>query len=345
MDIIISDASAVLRNLTWPGTGRLVSEFINTVRQHAQHMEKLLIDYDQVFFIFDRYNSDSIKGEERLVRSKGVTRTYVLSPGVEMPAQKIVTSVTRNKVQLIDLIVASLTDDPILSKSCLILTGSQETPYKIQDGKVELCHELRTLHEESDVVIINQLIWAVRDENPATNVLVKCDDTDVFVLLVHYYSKLNLPNLTCCLMMQGPVKGRKLIDIGLTVVQIREKLKINPENLLALHALSGNDTVAACHGIGKGKALKVLREHGSLSFNLLGDLSCDFDALYFSTQWQDNSYPSAMESNLRINRALSFQQESRYRGMVQEGLYKHPIQSLAKANTPIYLPSSNMEIV
>ena len=186
MDIIISDASAVLRNLPWPGTGRLVSDFINTVRQHAQHMEKLLIDYDQVFFIFDRYNSDSIKGEERLVRSKGVTRTYnVLSPGVEMPAQKIVISVTRNKVQLIDLIVASLTDDPILSKSCLILTVSQETPYKIQDGKVELCHELRTLHEESDVVIINQLIWAVRDENPATNVLVKCDDTDVFVLLVH----------------------------------------------------------------------------------------------------------------------------------------------------------------
>ena len=78
-------------------------------------MDKLLIYYDQVFFIFDRYNSDSIKGEERLVRSKGVTRTFVLSLGVEMPAQKIVTSVTRDKVQLIDLIVASLTDDPILS--------------------------------------------------------------------------------------------------------------------------------------------------------------------------------------------------------------------------------------
>ena len=60
MDIIISDASAVLRNLPWPGTGGLVSDFINTVRQHV---EKLLIDYDQVFFIFDRYNSESIKGE------------------------------------------------------------------------------------------------------------------------------------------------------------------------------------------------------------------------------------------------------------------------------------------
>ena len=96
-----SDASAVLRNLPRPGTGGLVSDFINTVRQHV---EKLFIDYDQVFFIFDRYNSDSIKGKERLVISKGVTRTYVLSRGVEMPAQKIVTSVTRNKVQLIDLI-------------------------------------------------------------------------------------------------------------------------------------------------------------------------------------------------------------------------------------------------
>ena len=145
------------------------------------------------------------------------------------------------------------------------------------------------------MVIVNQLIWAVRDENPATNVLVKCDDTDVFVLLVDYYSKLNL---TCCLMMQGPVKGRKLIDIGLTVVRIREKLKINPVSILA-----------ACHGIGKRKALKVLREHGSLSFNLLGIYPV---TLTLSTQWQYNSYPSAMESNLRINRALSFQQESRF---------------------------------
>ena len=61
MDIIISDASAVLRNLPRPGTGVFISDFINTVRQQV---EKLLIDYDQVFFIFDRYNSDSIKGEE-----------------------------------------------------------------------------------------------------------------------------------------------------------------------------------------------------------------------------------------------------------------------------------------
>ena len=77
------------------------------------------------------------------------------------------------------------------------------------------------------MVIVNQLIWAVRDENPATNVLLKCDDTDVFVLLVHYYSKLNL---TCCLMMQGPVEGRKLIDIGLTVVRNTDQTQREAEN-------------------------------------------------------------------------------------------------------------------
>ena len=171
-------------------------------------------------------------------------------------------------------------------------------------------------------------IWAVRDENPATNVLVKCDDTDVFVLLVHYYSKLNL---TCCLMMQGPVKGRKLIDIGLTVVRIREKLKINPENLLALHALSGNDTVAACHGIGKGKALKVLREHGSLSFNLLGDLSCDFDALYsMAVQFLSLCYrikPEDQQSSIAII-------PTRIKVWYRKVSTNTPLQSLSKANTP-----------
>ena len=47
-------------------------------------------------------------------------------------------SVIKNKVQLIDLIVSSLTDSPILSKNCLVVTGSKETPYKIQDGVATL---------------------------------------------------------------------------------------------------------------------------------------------------------------------------------------------------------------
>ena len=106
------------------------------------------------------------------------------------------------------------------------------------------------------------------------------------------------------------------------MVRIREKLKINPENLLALHALSGNDTVGACHGICKGKALKLLREHGSLSFNLLGDLSCDFDAFYsMAVQFLSLCYrikPEDQQSSISYH-------SNKNQGLVQEGIYKHPI--------------------
>ena len=290
-DIVISDASAILRNLPWPGKGGLVADFIKTCRQHV---EQLLLEYSKVYFVFDRYFRNSIKDEERLFQSKGITRTFVLNPGVEMPSQKIIMSVIKNKVQLINLIVSSLQEDPIISKNCLILTGSAEVPYKIQDGIVTQYHLLRTSNEEADVIIVNQLLWAVRDKE-AANVLIVCDDTDVFILLLHYYCQ---EGLRCCVMMQGPNKGRKLIDIGMNAAHIKEKLKIDPKNLLALHALSGNDTVAACLGIGKGKALKVLREHSSLNFDLVGDLTCNFDALYsMSVQFFSLCYGVKPEDN------------------------------------------------
>ena len=57
--------------------------------------------------------------------------------------------------------------------------------------------------------------------------------------------------------------------------------------------------------------------------------------LTLSTQWQYNSYPSAMESNLRIDRALSFQQELRF-GTVGRSLQTLiTIPGLSKANTPM----------
>ena len=145
-DIAIIDATAVLRNLHWPGKGGLVSDFINTCREYVR---KQLDEYKEVYFIFDRYYDHSIKGEERLSRAKGLTRTFVLQPGAVMPAQKTMMAVIKNKVQLIDLIVNSLKEKPILSKSLLMLTGSEKTPYKIQDGLVSLFPSLNTTHEEA----------------------------------------------------------------------------------------------------------------------------------------------------------------------------------------------------
>ncbi len=54
------------------------------------------------------------------------------------------------------------------------------------------------------------------------------------------------------MVMESPIKERTVIDIRATV----EKHRAIIPALLAGHAISGCDTVAACFGIGKGKILK-----------------------------------------------------------------------------------------
>ncbi len=76
-------------------------------------------------------------------------------------------------------------------------------------------------------------------------------DTDVFLLLIHFYMK---ENMSLNVSMQSPSAGRTLIDIRQTAHTHHHILKYLP----AVHALSGCDTVSYMYGIGKNTALKVL---------------------------------------------------------------------------------------
>ena len=73
--------------------------------------------------------------------------------------------------------------------------------------------------------------------------------------------------------MESPIKERIVIDIGQTV----EKHVSFVSELLPTHALTGCDTVACCYGVGKGTALKVLKEGHSLS--LLGVIDSPIEAV------------------------------------------------------------------
>jgi len=70
------------------------------------------------------------------------------------------------------------------------------------------------------------------------------DDTDVFVMLVHYYQKCSL---TCTPLMKSNSKAKTLTDIVATVKQHTDIAC----QLLAAHAFTGCDTVASMFGIGK----------------------------------------------------------------------------------------------
>jgi len=100
-------------------------------------------------------------------------------------------------------------------------------------------------------------------EEKPTSITVLSDDTDVFVLLLHYSMD---DDLALMVRMESPINYRVVVDIGKTVDKHRD---IIPE-ILAAHALSRCDTVACCFGIGKNTVLKVLRS--GLHLSLLGKI-------------------------------------------------------------------------
>ena len=179
-------------------------------------------------------------------------------------------------------------DDPVPHR--LIITGPDPIPVELpgpaidnDSGRVIYRQDLKTTQEEADTIIVQQVInswwfiWSLMrflivsfqlDITVLKNVwfqaahhragdkalVVVADDTDVFLLLLHFRhcGSIQAGNIY----MESPMKGRAVIDIDATVC---ENLSIIP-GLLAAHALSGCDTVASHYGIGKGIVLKVLRE-------------------------------------------------------------------------------------
>ena len=86
--------------------------------------------------------------------------------------------------------------------------------------------------------------------------------------------------------LQSTQLGRALIDVKATVQKLGD---IIPE-LLPAHALSGCDTVPMCHGIGKGKMLKAVKED-RCSLSLLGDVTADMeDVIIQSTIFMCSCY-------------------------------------------------------
>jgi len=106
-------------------------------------------------------------------------------------------------------------------------------------------------HEEADVIIVNQVTYAARHGYNIIHVV--CDDTDVFVLLVHFYNALNIASE---LLIVPTSPERNVTNIGATLRKHGDIV----QHILALHALTGCDTVSSIYGIGKVKAAKVLQK-------------------------------------------------------------------------------------
>ena len=148
----------------------------------------------------------------------------------------------------------------------LVVTGKDPTPVEINvnTGLVIRREDMSSTHEEADTLIIFQVAYVGAN----TSVII-ADDTDVFVLLLHFQ---HFNYIRGKIIMESPVKDRAVIDMNATVDRHRD---IIPE-LLATHGLTGCDTVASYFGIGKPTALIVLRTHQH-SLSMLGNITLSVD--------------------------------------------------------------------
>jgi len=107
-------------------------------------------------------------------------------------------------------------------------------------------------NEEAGVIMVRQV--AKLAPSGTTSMSVVSDETDVFILFLHFYAQLGLIN---SLLMEATGSDRTLSDIPATVKKYADLIP----NLLAMRCLFGCDTVGQLYGIRKGTALKSLNAH------------------------------------------------------------------------------------
>lgn len=288
-DTVIIDGCAMLWAVHWPSSGSVEDyavNFMKTINYHLTHSD--------VYLVFDRYINDSTKHMARATRSgANASRHHELTLQTPLPAQKVVLNVPYNKVQLIDIICEYLIEHVVDNDTKLVITGKDPTPIELWNNTTIRRCDMKTTHEEADVIIIHQLLQVASDSG-ITHIKVICDDTDVFILLIHFYIQKDLSlNVT----MESPCAGRTVIDIKNTAQKHQNLVKYLP----AAHALTGCDTVSYMYGVGKSTMLKVLM--GEHHLTLLGEQNADArDIVCESTHFIAACYGSKVEGDMSAHR-------------------------------------------
>ena len=128
--------------------------------------------------------------------------------------------VTENKVQLISYITDNIWEYMtvyISADHCTIISCPNDIPIKLTraSSQPENCEDL----DEADTIMIHHMVDRV-NQNVAATIHVKCNDTDVFVLLCHFSDALNID------------------------------AKISFPHLLLIHAITSCGTASKSYGIG-----------------------------------------------------------------------------------------------
>jgi hypothetical protein len=171
----------------------------------------------------------------------------------------------QNLIQITaDQLLKSFTEKSIHHN--LLITSNNTCPEETTCGMSRTRFDLESMFDEADYILPQQVDSAVREGK--TSIKVISSDTDVCVLLCSIYISQGWGDAE--IYIQDFNDDKNIISVNKTV----EKHKDLIPSLIALHAISGCDTVPMMFGIGKVKALSAVKKFPLL---LLGKEDANID--------------------------------------------------------------------
>ena len=218
-----------------------------------------------VYLIFDRYKEFSIKSDTRQERLDQFRCSHALNKASPLPSKEVTLRVTKTKVQLIEMVKTNLMENLPVFSSKFTINSKQDIPEQLHFGRQSERHDLITTQEEADVIIPHQVLASMVEGK--SSIKVCCEDTDVFVLLCHSY---NIKQWKAELFMEDFKERKNVISIKDSV---EKHIDIIPQ-IMSIHAMTGCDSVPMMYGVGKKKALSIIKKSPLLH---LGDQTANED--------------------------------------------------------------------
>lgn len=215
--------------------------------------------------VFDRYDvTSTIKGNERQRRGDigGDGPSHQIMGKRQVPHFRQFLKSGPNKAALIYFLAQYLEEhapDRIPEDRKLVIAGghpNREVVREITDHGTRDLEELFSNHDEADT----RMILHATHSSSFPRTIVRCDDTDVLVLLVYYQSRGELSNEVY--MHAGHTGKFVTRERFIPVTQIVKAIGMEQCSMLpAVHALTGCDSTSGFFKLGKKTAYTTFQKH------------------------------------------------------------------------------------
>ena len=237
---LIIDGPALVHMLP-PGSSKTFNDYSANV--FVAYIKERLKQVKRIDIVFDRYDTNSLKTETRLLRGTG--QKIMVTPTTRIPVQfKKFLAVNENKQELFRLLAKDLAQLQLDGKT-IVCTFDEDVVTSSLDlniSEISPCTQ-----EEADGRLLLHVKHAV--SNSITKVAVKTVDSDVVVIALSCYHKIT--NIQELWIEYGKGKDKRHLPIHKLSPKMPSPLI---ESLPFFHSFTGCDTVSAFLGIGKRSA-------------------------------------------------------------------------------------------